>query len=117
MTDLFQLLERIKARPAMYLGKPSLTRLKAFLDGYIGARNDLGFPLPEQEEILNNFQIWIQAKFKISSSHSFADIILFYCQDEREALTKFFDLWENFRSQPLNNDEVLIKENSQVLMS
>ena len=62
MTDIYELMKRIKSRPGMYLGRPYVTRLKAFLDGYIGARNDLGFPLQEQEETLNRFQQWIQSK-------------------------------------------------------
>ena len=67
MTDLYELIQRIKTRPEMYLGKPYITRFKAFLDGYIGARNDLGFALKEQEETLNKFQEWIQLKFKTTS--------------------------------------------------
>ncbi|GBO55195.1 hypothetical protein APA_3245 [Pseudanabaena sp. lw0831] len=80
----------------MYLGKPYITRFKAFLDGYIGARNDLGFALNEQEETLNKFQEWIQSRFKITSSHSWAEIILFYSGDERDALDKFFELFDKF---------------------
>jgi hypothetical protein len=44
MITLYQLIDRIQKRPEMYLGKPSITRLKSFLDGYMGARQDLGFP-------------------------------------------------------------------------
>jgi len=70
MTDLYELIQRIRTRPSMYLGKPYITRFKAFWDGYIGARNDLGFALKEQEETLNRFQLWIQSRFKVTSSHS-----------------------------------------------
>lgn len=96
MTDIYELIQRIRSRPSMYLGKPYITRFKAFLDGYIGARNDLGFALNEQEETLNKFQEWIQSRFKITSSHSWAEIILFYSGDERDALDKFFELFDKF---------------------
>jgi hypothetical protein len=96
MTNIYQLIDRIKKRPGMYLGKPSIIRLKAFLDGYMGARQDLGFPLTEQEEKFNHFQEWIQTRFKITSSHSWADIILFYSADEKEALNQFFELFDQF---------------------
>lgn len=96
MTDIYELIQRIRSRPSMYLGKPYITRFKAFLDGYIGARNDLGFALNEQEEMLNKFQEWIQSRFKITSSHSWAEIILFYSGDERDALDKFFELFDKF---------------------
>jgi hypothetical protein len=45
----FDLLQRIKQRPGMYLGKCSITRLRAFLDGYETARAELGFPDTEQQ--------------------------------------------------------------------
>lgn len=96
MIDIYELIQRIRTRPSMYLGKPYITRFKAFLDGYIGARNDLGFALNEQEETLNKFQEWIQSRFKITSSHSWAEIILFYSGDERDALDKFFELFDKF---------------------
>jgi hypothetical protein len=110
MTDIYELMDRIKSRPGMYLGKPHISRFKAFLDGYIGARNDLGFSLKEQEQTLNNFQQWIQKRFKITSSHSWADIILFYSLDERDALDKFFELFEKFKSDERKSSEDLVKE-------
>ncbi len=109
MTDLYELIERIKLRPAMYLGKPYITRLKAFLDGYIGARIDLGFPLKKHEESLNDFQKWIQLKFNINSAHSWADIILFYSLDERDALNKFFELFAQFQSDQSEVFTALVK--------
>jgi hypothetical protein len=110
MTDIYELMQRIKTRPGMYLGKPYVTRLKAFLDGYIGARNDLGFPLKEQEETLNKFQQWIQSRFNITSSQSWADIILFYSVDESEALNKFFELFEKFMHEESAVKEKLVQE-------
>ena len=110
MTDIYELMQRIKTRPGMYLGKPYVTRLKAFLDGYIGARNDLGFPLKEQEETLNKFQQWIQSRFNITSSQSWADIILFYSVDESEALNKFFELFEKFQHEESTITGKFVKE-------
>jgi hypothetical protein len=112
MTDIYELMKRIKSRPGMYLGKPYITRFKAFLDGYIGARKDLGFPLPEQEETFNQFQQWIQSKYKITSSQSWADIILFYSVDESDALNKFFDLFEKFMNQ--ENESSVLSESEKI---
>lgn len=106
MTDIYELMKRIKSRPGMYLGKPYITRLKAFLDGYIGARNDLGFPLKEQEETLNRFQQWIQSRYNIKSSQSWADIILFYSVDETDGLNKFFDLFDKFMNEENKSGEL-----------
>lgn len=106
MSNLYELIERLKKRPGMYLGKASIIRFKSFLDGYVGARNDFGFPLTQDEQKFNQFQEWIQERFKITSSHSWADIILFYSQDERDALKQFFELFEEFR----NRETVLISQ-------
>lgn len=95
---LYDLLERIKQRPGMYLGKCSITRLRMLLDGYGMARMELGLPKTEQEQEFNGFQEWIQERFNITSSHGWDSIILFYSLDERDALDKFFELFEKFRN-------------------
>ena len=99
MIELYDLLQRIKERPAMYLGSRSITCLNAFLNGYLGARHDMGVPRTQQEIEFEEFQEWIRKKFRITSSQSWAKIILFYSADEREALDKFFDLFEKFLIQ------------------
>jgi hypothetical protein len=94
---LYEMLARIQQRPGMYLGQCSITRLRSFLDGYIGAREDLGIALTEQEKNLGRFQDWIQERFKITSTQGWDSIILFYSADERDALDLFFQLFEQFR--------------------
>ncbi len=108
---LYEMVEKIKQRPGMFLGKCSITRLRAFLDGYMGSREDLGLP-PTREEIeFNDFPEWIQRRFKISSSHGWDSIILFHSADERDALNNFFELFQQFR-----HGEVAVREDiSQVL--
>lgn len=85
----FNLLQRIKERPGMYLGKRSIIRLRMLLDGYGMARMELGLPRTEQESKFDRFQEWIQAKFNITSSQGWDSIILFYSVDERDAFEKF----------------------------
>ncbi|OUL26906.1 hypothetical protein BV372_26135 [Nostoc sp. T09] len=94
---LYEMLERIKQRPGMFLGKTSITQLRAFLDGYMSSRADLGLPPTQQEIQFNQFQDWIQTRFKITSSHGWDSIILFYSADEKDALNNFFELFEQFR--------------------
>ncbi len=42
MSNLYEMLNRIKKRPAMYLGKNSIFSLQAFLAGYNGAKREIG---------------------------------------------------------------------------
>ncbi|MCI0446992.1 hypothetical protein L0152_27785 [bacterium] len=99
MDHLYELLQKIKERPGLYLGQRSITRLHAFIGGYSLAQHELGVPSLETEHILGEFQEWIQHRFEIGSSHSWAQIILFYSEDEQEAFQQFFDLFEEFLEQ------------------
>jgi hypothetical protein len=98
---LYQVLQDIKTRPGMFLGNVSITRLRSFLDGYRSARADLGLPLTEQEKAFNRFQAWIEQRFKVTSCQGWDRIILFHSADEREALATFFDLFDQFQTEPL----------------
>jgi hypothetical protein len=99
MADIYEILQRIKARPSMYLGSPSILNLKSFLIGYWYARSELKISRTEQEQDFENFQDWIQEKFNVESTQSWAKIILFYSQDEREALNNFFKWLEEFQNR------------------
>ena len=96
MLDLYDLIRNIQKRPAMYLGQPSITHLRSFLSGYFFARHQLGASETDQEKHFDNFQTWIQQKFKITTSQSWDKIILFFSQDEQKALEQFFELFDEF---------------------
>lgn len=95
MDNLSDILKKIKNKPSVYLGKPSISCLQAFLSGYNVAQYQLDLRL-KPENPLDGFQDWIQKKFNIDSSQSWANIILFFSQDERDALDIFFQLFEEF---------------------
>ncbi len=98
MSNFYELIQKIKKRPSMYLGKPAISNLRSCLAGYILARRELGISQTEQEKKFTEFQGWIQKKFNISSSQSWDKVILFYSEDERTALEHFFELFEEFAS-------------------
>lgn len=96
---LYDLLQRIKQRPGMYLGRCSITRLRMLIMGYSMSRGELGLPTTMQEKEFGKFQQWIQEKFKIASTQGWDSIILFFSADERDAFDKFYKLFEDFRNQ------------------
>jgi len=98
MLDLYDLLGKIKKRSSLYLGKQSLSHLNVFLDGYTFARRQLGIPLTEEEKKFEDFQEWIENRFNQADTQSWSRIILFYSEDEADALKRFFDLFEEFVS-------------------
>lgn len=99
MLDLYDIIRNIQKRPAMYLGQPSITHFQSFLAGYFFARHQLGVPETEQEKNFTNFEAWIQQKFQITSSQSWDKIILFFSQDDRQALEQFFELFDEFSTK------------------
>jgi hypothetical protein len=98
---LYQVLQDIKIRPGLFLGNSSITRLRAFLDGYGSARADLGLPLTEQEKAFNGFQAWIQTRFESTTTQGWDRIILSHTADEQDALDRFFELFEQFQQETL----------------
>lgn len=103
MDNFYDLLRKIKKRPAMYLGKHSIFNLQAFLDGYYFARRELSIPLTKQESEFQEFLQWIRQKFDVETGQLWASILLFESVDERSAVDKFFSLFEEF----INRQKIL----------
>lgn len=91
LMNIKHLIFDIEQRPALYISKNYLSCLKAFLDGYLFANNNLNGAF-----ILNDFNEFIKEKYHITSSQSWADIIIFFSTDEHDALNNFFLLFHKF---------------------
>jgi hypothetical protein len=100
MIGLFELLENIKAKPGLYLGRPSVSDLLMFLNGYEFARSQFGVELTETEErFYDLFQPWLQQKMGITSVTSWAKLIMLSCHDEKAGFEHFFDLLQQFEQE------------------
>ena len=96
MANLYKLLGNIHRRPGMYLGSPSVSGLHLFLCGYLFARQEQGLALTAEEREFELFQGWVQQRFGISASLSWARILLLHSADERAGFELFFELWGEF---------------------
>lgn len=94
--NFYDLLGKIKKRPALYLGQNSIFSLQAFLDGYYFARRELGIPLTKQEQEFQTFLQWIRDRFQVETGQLWSSIILSHATDERDAIVRFFELWNEF---------------------
>jgi hypothetical protein len=104
MSNFYDFLQNIRKRPAMYLGQRSITRLHIFLCGYRFARSELGISQTEQEREFGEFQSWLEQKFNVETTQSWANIILSRTKNESQALDNFFELLDEFlrcRKQPV----------------
>ena len=108
MSNLSRLLQEIKDNPVMYIDKPSITCLHSFLNGYLSSLSHLGFT--RQGYATEGFNEWMQERAKTKVSQSWAGIILFLCNSERNAFYSFFELFEKFLKQ---KDELKIPENEE----
>jgi len=98
VVEIFELLDKIKERPSLYLSGDSINHLKAFLDGYYFCKHSFELSNSLQDQNWLTFQQWIEERYSISTSQSWAQIILFFSNDECEALKNFFELLEEFMS-------------------
>lgn len=96
MDSIVDLILLIRERLAVYITRHSISCLKVFIDGWV-------FRMPATvDHSFDSFQQWVEEKYRIKSSHSWCDIILFYSQDESSALDNFFqefDKWRNEKEQ------------------
>ncbi|KAM3098530.1 hypothetical protein ACKFKG_05745 [Phormidesmis sp. 146-35] len=100
MSGLLNVLEKIRQRPGMYLGRPSVSDLFMFLVGYEFSRSELGIDLTEPEQkFYDEFQPWLQKKFGVTTVASWAKLILLACHDEQAGFEYFFQLFDEFFGQ------------------
>lgn len=93
----YQLLDRIKEKPAFFLNQQSVTSLHSFLIGWTTAKNAYQLSQDEDEREFAGFQKWVAERYNIGSSQSWPRIIAFYSKDDKESLALFFDLLDEYR--------------------
>ena len=93
-----EFLSCIKSRPALYLGKTSLTNLKHYLNGYRNAMKVL--KCNKQHNILpDGLNEFVALKYTGKTDVSYYDwcgFIILYEKDEEAAFWKFFDLLDEY---------------------
>jgi hypothetical protein len=100
MDILYNKIQQMKKRPGMYIGKPSLSLLQAYLNGYVAYHNEVN--VEQNYFFLPQFQEYIQKRFKIESTHSWAEIITFYSSSDDAAFDSFYQLLDDFVSENQN---------------
>jgi hypothetical protein len=89
MNGVFEVLEKIRTKPGIYIGRSSVSDLFMFLVGYECARSELDIELSqEDDEFYGEFQPWLQQKLGIKTVSSWAKMIMVYCQDEKAGKLK-----------------------------
>lgn len=113
--NIFDLIELIKKRPAMYTGENSITSMRTFLDGYEFACFVNNIECHTIYPLFWYFHEWAMEKYNWSESTAgWKNIILQENQnDEEKALTVFFELIENFRKlKPISIEYIELTEDN-----
>ena len=111
-SGLYEILGKIREKPGMYIGKPSVSDLFMFLVGYKTARRELGIELtPEEEDFCGEFHGWIEDRFKLKTSNSWAKIIMLYSVDEKDGFFAFFELLDEFQNRHIQPNLNILDEN------
>jgi hypothetical protein len=93
MSEILDLLQKIRERPGMYLGCPAVNNLYMFLTGYCHARKDAA---AGDYEFLAGFGDWVRDRFRVTSSQGWAKIIEFYSASEADGWTLFWELLDEY---------------------
>ncbi len=117
---IYQMLDQIRKRPAMWLGALSICNLRTYLDGYHHALIDLEVSKNKTKTALFPLDFWFMHEFSKIKTNSYestsgwANLILEKCGgDQKAALEQFYKYLDEFRSLKAVNMKkaVLTEEN------
>jgi hypothetical protein len=90
MDMIYNLLQDIRKRPEIYIGKPSLELLNAYVNGYMHNSGK------ECNNCLLGFNEYIAKIYNLDTDHNWSSIIQFFYKTEEEAFNKFYEHLDNF---------------------
>ena len=93
MDELCDILEKIRPRPALYLGTASMELLRAYLHGYLHHCDNVN-----GLRCLTDFTIFVRRRYKMNDywSHDWACFIQFFEPDPYQAFDTFYELFDEF---------------------
>jgi len=90
------ILTPLRQRPAMYIGRYSIIRLRAFLDGYFEAIR-LRDHNPHLMRTMSGFTSWLASKYCITGVLGWDTILLRQTNDDDEAAFHlFWEKWDEY---------------------
>jgi hypothetical protein len=92
---LYQVLDRIRERPAMYIGETSITALYHFVAGFFTACNGGTKEVPD----FDGFNDFVGEYYGKSTTAGWKNLILAdHFGNEQEALSRFYEILDDFRA-------------------
>jgi hypothetical protein len=92
--NLYDVLNKMRERPAMYLGNISITRLEAFINGFLYAQNGE----TQEKPSFNGFNDFVDKYYNNFDVAGWRNKILAdHYGNQEEAITQFYKLLDEFR--------------------
>ncbi len=105
----FEIIERMKERPGLWLGRKSISRMQVFLAGYGTAEMDYNVKREHPNQLFP-LDWWFMHEFakikcnEYESTAGWCNIILKHCGgNEEAALDKFYELADELRSMKMKS--------------
>src|SRR5262249_34317543 len=102
MGTILDMIQKIRERPGVILGRPSASTLYAFLSGFAYARKDSH---PGDYDFLAGFNKWVHERYGVTSSQGWAKIIEFYSMTEVDEMALFWKLLDEYLAQPASGQK------------
>ena len=93
MDNLYKSLMEIRKLPELYIGKKSLDRLYAYINGFLDCQQRLGY---DYHSCLDGFQEFIKEKYNLGTDHDWASLISFFCTTDEAAMRTFWNFFDEF---------------------
>ncbi len=98
MLNIYQLLDLLRRRTAMYTGEASVHSLGSFVDGYSFCQRQAGMAVEDEKPDFGSFHDWVANKLGYSESASgWRNMITSQRLDAEEALWLFYQLLDEYR--------------------
>jgi len=90
--NIVELINTLRNRTAMYIGKHSIFCFRAFINGYQfrNIQEDIDI------EVLDDFCLWLQKYYNIYDNRSWDELLFLIFKNEKDALDNFFILFDKF---------------------
>lgn len=97
--SIYDMIDAIRKRPALYIANPSINRLDAFLLGYTGGLGRARFAVRDEEDF-RRFHGWVANRLGFGEPTSgWCNMIRDKSTDESDAFHRFFVLLDEFRKE------------------
>ena len=108
MDTLNEIINKISNFPELYIGKPSVERLYAFINGFLYQNTTAN------DHCLDGFTEYIAQKYNIHSDHNWASIIQFFSANEQEAFESFIHHFEEYSEGHRDKGAVCVNPNEKL---